>query len=400
MTLALVAQIVFFSALALLVYTYVGYPALMFVLSRIHGLPVKRANIFPRVSMIIAAHNEEADIAAKLENALALEYPPGWLEIVVASDCSADRTDDIVRSYAPRGVKLYRQEQHYGKTIAQNSAVKHTSGEILVFSDATTMYRPDAVRQIVRPFADPTVGCVAGQLVYEDRTATVVGDGCKSYWGYEKMIKQSESEVCSLIGVSGCLYAVRRSCHQKLANDMIDDFVIATEIRLQGLRTVYEPAAISSEDTNQKGKDEFRMRVRVIQQTFSALQRYSEVLSLPQQGMFAFQMISHKVMRYLVPAFLLLAFVANALLVREHLVYSMTFFAQVACYALAVLGWAGDKLSLKLGSFALPYYFVLANAAIVIAFIKFMRGESRVVWQSVRNGPLPNETKAEQTAGA
>jgi cellulose synthase/poly-beta-1,6-N-acetylglucosamine synthase-like glycosyltransferase len=398
MTVVLLAQVIFFGALALLFYTYIGYPFLMFILSRVYALPVKRANIFPRVSMIIAAHNEEAEIAAKLENALALDYPRDKFEVVVASDCSSDRTDEIVKSYAARGVKLYRQEQHFGKTIAQNSAVKVTNGEILLFSDATTIYRPDVVRKIVRPFADPTVGCVAGQLVYEDRKATVVGDGCKSYWGYEKMIKQSESEVCSLIGVSGCLYAVRRSCHQKLANDMIDDFVIATEIRLQGLRTVYEPEAISTEDTNKKGKDEFRMRVRVIQQTFSALQRYSEVLSLQKQGLYAFQMISHKVMRYLVPTFLLSALLANTLLIHEHLVYSVSFFAQLACYLLAALGWLGDKLGLKLGSFSLPYYFVLANTAIVQAFIKHMRGESRVVWQSVRDNKLQTEAKASQTA--
>jgi cellulose synthase/poly-beta-1,6-N-acetylglucosamine synthase-like glycosyltransferase len=398
MTVVLLAQLVFFLALALLVYTYLGYPALMFVLSRVYARPVKRANIVPRVSMIIAAHNEEADIAAKLENALALDYPKERFEIVVASDCSSDRTDEIVKSYAPRGVKLYRQTQHFGKTIAQNSAVRITSGEILLFSDATTMYQPDVARKIVRPFADPTVGCVAGQLIYVDRKATVVGDGCTSYWGYEKMIKESESVVCSLIGVSGCLYAVRRSCHQKLANDMIDDFVIATEIRLQGLRTVYEPAAISTEDTNKQGPDEFRMRVRVIQQTFSALHRYSEVLSLGKHGLYAFQMISHKVLRYLVPVFLLLILLANGMLLHEQLIYSVSFFAQVACYLLAALGWAGDKLGLKLGSFALPYYFILANTAIVMAFVKFMRGESRVVWQSVRDNKLPPEAKAGQTA--
>jgi cellulose synthase/poly-beta-1,6-N-acetylglucosamine synthase-like glycosyltransferase len=398
MNLALLAETVFLTALALLFYTYIGYPMLMFVLSRVYALPVKRVTIFPRVSMIIAAHNEEADIAAKLENALALDYPRERLEIVVASDCSSDRTDEIIKSYAARGVKLYRQEQHFGKTIAQNSAVKATNGEILLFSDATTVYRSDAVRQIVRPFADPTVGCVAGQLIYHDLASTVVGDGCKSYWSYEKTIKEHESEVGSLIGVSGCLYAVRRSCHQKLGNDMIDDFVIATEIHLQGLRTVYEPLAISLEDTNKKGKDEFRMRVRVVQQTFSALQRYSEVLSLRRHGLFAFQMISHKVMRYLVPVFLLVAFTANAVLLHEHLIYSIAFFAQLAAYALGLAGLVGDKLGLKLGSFSLPYYFLLANTAVVGAFIKHMRGESRVVWQSVRDNKLPAEADVRQTA--
>jgi cellulose synthase/poly-beta-1,6-N-acetylglucosamine synthase-like glycosyltransferase len=398
MTLVLLAQVIFWAALALLFYAYIGYPVLMFVLSRLYALPFKKAEILPRISMVIAAHNEENDIEAKLENALALDYPPHLFEIVVASDCSTDRTDEIVRRFAERhpdrAIKLYQQKQHYGKTIAQNAAVSLTTGEFLLFSDATTMYRKDVARKIVQAFADPTVGCVAGQLVYEDRKSSVVGDGCKSYWGYEKFIKEAESTVCSLIGVSGCLYAVRRSCHQKLANDMIDDFVIATEIRLQGLRTVYEPDAISTEDTNKKGKDEFRMRVRVIQQTFSALQRYPQVLSLRKQGLFAFQMLSHKVMRYLVPAFLAVIFLSNALITTVHPFYFWLFYVQLAAYGLAWLGWVCDRLGIRLGPLSLPFYFVLANTAIVIAFMKFMRGETRVVWQSVREQKLASTESA------
>ena len=398
MTLVLLAQIIFWAALAMLAYAYVGYPLLMFALSRLYALPVKKAEILPRISMIIAAHNEENDIEAKLENALSLDYPPHLFEIVVASDCSTDRTDELVRRCAERRpdrtIKLYQQVQRFGKTIAQNAAVAHTTGEFLLFSDATTMYRTDVPRQIVRAFADHTVGCVAGQLVYVDRKSSVVGDGCKSYWGYEKFIKQAESEVCSLIGVSGCLYAVRRSCHQKLANDMIDDFVIATEIRLQGLRTVYEPEAISTEDTNKQGKDEFRMRVRVIQQTFSALQRYPQVLRLSEQGLFAFQMLSHKVVRYLVPLFLALILLGNATLVTLHPIYHWAFYAQLAAYGVAALGWVSDKLGIRLGPLSLPYYFVLANVAVVIAFSKFMRGETRVVWQSVREPKVPQTESA------
>jgi cellulose synthase/poly-beta-1,6-N-acetylglucosamine synthase-like glycosyltransferase len=398
MTFLLLAQIIFWAALAMLVYAYIGYPVLIFVLSRLYAFPVKKAEILPRVSLLIAAHNEENDIEVKLENTLALDYPAESLEIVVASDCSTDRTDELVLRFAERHpertIKLYRQTEHYGKTIAQNAAVSLTSGEILIFSDATTIYRTDVPRKIVRAFTDPTVGCVAGQLIYVDRQATVVGDGCKSYWGYEKFIKQAESEVCSLIGVSGCLYAVRRSCHQKLANDMIDDFVIATEIRLQGLRTVYEPEAISEEDTNKKGKDEFRMRVRVIMQTFSALQRYPQVLRVRAQGMYAFQMLSHKVMRYLVPAFLLALWLVNPLLVNEHPFYRWAFYAQMAAYGVAMLGWAFDKFGVRLGPLSLPYYFVLANLAIVKAFFKFMRGESRVVWKSVREQKLPQTGSA------
>jgi cellulose synthase/poly-beta-1,6-N-acetylglucosamine synthase-like glycosyltransferase len=379
------AEIIFIVALALIVYTYAGYPALMFLLSRFYAWPVNQAEITPRVSVIIAARNEERDIEDKINNTFALDYPPDKLEIVVASDCSTDRTEEIVRRYSRRGVKLYRQTFHLGKTVAQNNAVRMSSGEILVFSDATTLYTPDTLRKIVRSFADPKVGCVAGQLVYVDRSKSATGNGCRSYWSYEKFLKKCESRVGSMIGVSGCLYALRRSCHQRLGNAMIDDFVVATEIHLQGLRTIYEPEAICTEDTNRRGRDEFRMRVRVIEQTISALARYRRIFSLRHQGQFAFQMLSHKVLRYAVPFWLIAAFGANLALVDKTFdLYEYTLLTQVALYVAALIGWAGDSLKLRLGPLAIPWYFVLVNAASFVALMKYLRGDERVVWESVR----------------
>src|SRR5215475_11126029 len=217
---AMIAQVVFVAAVAMIAFIYVGYPALMFALSLILRRPVRREDITPRVSIIIAAYNEERDIEAKLKNTLAFDYPRDRMEIIVASDCSTDRTDEIVRGFSAQGVILCRQPERFGKTIAQNRAVKASSGAILVFSDATTMYEPDAIRKIVRSFADPEVGCVAGQLIYVDAAASAVGKGCRSYWGYEKFLKRCESDVGSLVGVSVCLYAVRRICHAQLASDM------------------------------------------------------------------------------------------------------------------------------------------------------------------------------------
>src|SRR5215475_5447931 len=308
---SMIAQVVFIAAMAMMAFIYAGYPALMFAISLMFRRPVRRDDITPRVSVIIAAYNEERDIEAKLNNTLALDYPSDRMEIIVASDCSTDRTDEIVRSFRSQGVILRRQPERFGKTVAQNRAAKAASGEILVFSDATTMYEPDAIRKIVRSFADPEVGCVAGQLIYMDASSSAVGKGCRSYWGYEKFLKRCESRIGTLIGVSGCIYAVRRICHARLANDMIDDFVIATEIHLQGLRTVYEPEAIAMEDTNLRARDEFRMRVRVIKQTLSALGRYSHALNPFRHKMFAFQMIAHKVLRYAIPIPLIAALGAS-----------------------------------------------------------------------------------------
>jgi cellulose synthase/poly-beta-1,6-N-acetylglucosamine synthase-like glycosyltransferase len=381
----MLAEIIFVGVALLIAYTYIGYPLLVFVLSRLFSRPVRQDDFTPKVSVIIAAHNEELNLGAKIENTLALDYPREKLEIVVASDCSTDRTDEIAQQYADRGVILHRQEERHGKTMAQKAAVKASSGEILVFSDATTNYQPEALRKIVRSFADSQVGCVAGQLVYVDRAATAVGQGCRSYWGYEKFIKRSESRLGSLIGVSGCLYAVRRICQVRLANQMIDDFVIATEIHLQGLRTIYEPAAISTEDTNKRSRDEFQMRVRVIAQTMRALYRYRRILNLRQHGMYAFQMLSHKVLRYAVPFFLLTVLISNWLLADNSDLYRYIFIGQVAFYASAAIGWLAERIGIKVGPLAMPYYFVLVNVASIVAFLRFLGGGTQVVWEPLRD---------------
>lgn len=380
----LIAQTIFLTTVALIGFVYAGYPLLMFIFSRLYGKSARRAPIRPRVSLIIAARNEEKAIGEKLENALSLDYPKAKFEIIVASDASTDRTDEIVRSFAGRGVILHRQEKRHGKTRAQHRAAGASSGDILIFSDATTIYEPDAVEKIIRNFADPNVGCVAGQLVYLDDKSSAVSSGCKSYWNYEKRLKEWESSFHSLIGVSGCLYAVRRSCYAKFAKDMIDDFVIAIEIHMQGLRTIYEPLAISKEDANRRTKDEMRMRIRVIEQTITALYNYREVLNLQKHGQFAFQLLCHKVLRYLIPAFLMVALIANYFAWEGTNFFMYTFIAQIGVYLAALGGYLGDRFNYKLGPLAIPYYFMLVNIATVRAFIKFIRGEGHVVWEPVR----------------
>jgi cellulose synthase/poly-beta-1,6-N-acetylglucosamine synthase-like glycosyltransferase len=378
------AEIIFISSLGLIAYACFGYPLFIFVLSRLRERPICKRDITPSVSVIIAAHNEERDIATKIENTLALDYPVEKLEIIVASDASTDRTDDIVRGYADRGVILHRQNERLGKTMVQNSAAEASSGQVLVFTDATTEYQSDAVRRIVRCFADPQVGCVSSRLIYVDRSRTSVGRGCRSYWSYEEFLRRSESRAGSMIGVTGCLYAVRRASYTPLAHDMCSDFVIASEIHLKGLRTVDERDAISLEDTNNRSRDEFRMRVRIMEQTMNALSRYREVLNLRRHGIFAFQMLSHKVMRYAVSPLLFVALISNLLILNQSEAYTATMAAQAAFYAAALTGWILARFGAKIGPLALPYYFVLAQVAIMVAFVKHVRGETHVVWEPLR----------------
>ena len=384
MSLSALAEVVFWLSAAALGYTYAGYAALVWAVARLRPRAVGRAEWTPTVTVIITAYNEERDLAAKLENTLALDYPKDRLEVVVASDCSGDRTDEIARSFAARGVRLHRQEVRLGKTAAQNAAVELARGEIVLFSDATTMYEPDVLRVMMPNFADASVGCVAGRLVYVDPGQSSVGRGARSYWGYETFLKRQESRACSLIGVSGCLYAVRRSAYRPLEEDACSDFIIATEMVEQGLRAVYEPDAVSVETTNQRADKELRMRVRVIAQTYTDLWRHRAMLNPLRAGFYAVELVSHKVLRYAVPVFLVASFAASAALAPRSWFYALAFAAQVLFYLAALASFLLERAGLRVPVLALPQYFVLANLAAVLAFVKFLRGERYARWEPIR----------------
>jgi cellulose synthase/poly-beta-1,6-N-acetylglucosamine synthase-like glycosyltransferase len=378
------ATITFWAGAAALLYAYAGYPALVWLVSRVRPRAVRRGSAEPSVSVVITAYNEERDLRAKLENTLALDYPVEKLEVIVASDCSSDRTDDIAREFAPRGVRLHRQAERLGKTAAQNAAVAIAHGEVILFSDATTLYQRDVLRAMTPNFADATVGCVAGRLVYVDTSGSAVGSGAKSYWGYETFLKTHESRACSLIGASGCLYAVRRAAYVPLYNEACSDFIIATKMVEQGLRAIYEPAAVCTEETNRQAAKEFRMRVRVIAQTYTDLWRHRALLNPFRGGFYSIELLSHKVMRYLVPVFLALTLFSSLSLAGRAPFYTLAAVAQVAFYAAALLGWLLGRLGLRSRLLALPAYFVLSNAAAVVAFYKFLRGERYARWEPIR----------------
>ena len=377
-------EAIFWLSVAAIGYAYVGYPLLLLLLSRIRPKPVKSGQWTPSVTVVIAAYNEERDLAAKLENTLALDYPPSQLEILVTSDCSSDRTDEIARSFASRGVRLHRQEERHGKTAAQNAAVTKARGEIIVFSDATTHYRPDVLRLMMPAFADKSVGCVTGRVIYQDDKDSNVGTGTQSYWNYEFFLKRHESTVCSLIGVCGCMYAVRASAYIPLYNEACSDFIIATTMVEQGLRAVYVPEAVCTEEPNRQAKKELAARVRIISQTFADLWRNRSVLNPFRSGFYAVQLWSHKLMRYLVPVFLISIFIASVFLARQNAFYAVVFVIQVAFYLAALVSWALERLGVTFSVLALPQYFVITNLASLIAFVKFLTGERYTRWEPSR----------------
>lgn len=324
------AQIVFWTSAVALVYTYAGYPIFVYAVSLLFPKRVKRADFEPNLTVLITAYNEERDIRAKIKNTLELDYPKEKLEILIASDGSTDETDKIVEEFAAEDVRLFRQEGRVGKTVTQNNAVEQVTGEIILFSDATAMYQPDVLRRMLPNFADETVGCVAGKLIYVDDSRSDVGKGAKSYWNYETFIKESESLACSLIGASGCLYAVRKSAYKPMYPEACSDFLIATKIYEQGLRSVYESTAICTEETNRQTGKELQMRVRVISQTLTDLWRNRRMLNPLRSGFFAVELISHKLMRYAAPLFLILVLISTAILVSSSTVFALAFVLQIA----------------------------------------------------------------------
>lgn len=381
----IIAQTIFSVSVLTLFYTYIGYPVLVWVISLLRPKTVKRFACEPFVTILITAYNEEKDIRAKLENTLKIDYPREKLEILVASDGSTDKTDEIVKEYAGKGIRLFRQEGRKGKTYTQNKAVEQTNCEIILFSDATTAYQPNVLREITPNFSDETVGCVAGKLIYVDDSESNVGKGAKGYWNYETFLKISESRACSLIGASGCLYAVRKSAYQPMYPEACSDFLICTVVYRQGLRSIYEPNAICTEETNQRSDKELMMRVRVISQTFTDLWRNRDMLNPLRAGFYSVELISHKILRYMVPFFLVLILFSSLILAAYSLFFAVLLFLQAAFYLTAFLGWMLEKKNVSIGILAMPLYFVLANAASAIAFYKFLSGETFTRWEPIRD---------------
>jgi len=385
------AQIIFLTGSGAIFYAYAGYPLLVWLVSRVRPKNVKRGNFEPFVTILITAYNEEKDIRGKLEDTMAIEYPREKLEILVASDGSSDKTDAIVKEFANRGIKLFRQEGRVGKTFTQNKAVEQSAGEIILFSDATTMYQPDVLRRMLPNFADATVGCVAGKLIYIDDSKSGIGQGAKSYWNYETFLKESESRACSLIGASGCLYAVRKSAYQPMYAEACSDFLICTKIYEQGLRTVFEPNAVCTEETNRQAGKELQMRVRIISQTFTDLWRNRRMLNPLKSGFYAVELISHKLFRYAVPLFLFLIFFSSAVLAVSSKVFELIFWLQIVFFAVVLLTWILERGKKNVGVLAIPLYFVLTNTASVIGFYKFLRGEKFTRWEPIREAKQPDK---------
>jgi len=335
---------------------------------------IRKADIRPTVTLIIAAYNEEVAIREKIENSLVLEYDKNKLEIIVASDCSTDKTDEIVRDYRNHGVRLVRLSERGGKTAVQNLAVKEAKGEILVFSDATTSYRTDTIQKIARFFADESVGCVGGKLLFKRKKGIIFGGEKNVIEEYDQYIKQRESEIQTIFGVNGCLYAVRKHLYESLSNNLTSDFVLPLKIIEKGYRVIYEPEALSFEEPCANARAEFKRKIRTVRAGITGLVNMRSLLNPFKRPFIFWGLVSHKLLRWLVPYFLLLAFGANLTLLGENDFYKGCLIFQILIYAFTLTGYFLEKTRYKVKIFPITFNFMMLNLAAIYGFVEFLKG--------------------------
>ena len=377
-------EVGFWVCLGLVLYTYGGYPLVIFLLARMIGQDVRKADLQPKVTVLIAAFNEEGEIEHTVTNKLSQDYPQDRLEIIVISDGSTDRTDEIVQNLTNRNrdrIKFLRQEPRQGKTQALNKAIAHATGDILVFSDANSIYAPDAIRRLVRGFADPTVGYVTGRMIYTNPEGAGVGEGSSTYMGYENLLRTLETRLGSIVGVDGGIDAIRQELYVPMRPDQLPDFVLPLNVVEQGKRVVYEPDALSYEPVLTRAADEFRMRVRVVLRALWALYDKRNLLNPLRFPLFAWQLLSHKVLRYAAFLPLIGFFIFNAGLIGLNRFYLWLFVLQLGAYGFAAVGHLLRGLPARAAKLLMPYYFVIVNVACALAFWKFLNREKMVIWQ-------------------
>ena len=389
---------VFWISVFFIFYAYFGYPLALYTLSFFRSRKVNRDPEFlPHASFIITVHNEEQRIRGKIENTLALDYPADKLEIIFASDASTDNTDEIVKSYS--GLKLVRSPERKGKEYAQKIAVEQAAGEVLVFSDVATILDPDGLRQIVSNFADDTVGCVSSTDKFIDAEGLISGEG--AYVKYEMFLRNLESRINTLVGLSGSFFAARKTVCENWAPDIQSDFNTVLNAVKMGLKAICDPHSIGYYKNITDEKKEFDRKARTVLRGVHVLMRNSSLLSPQKYGLFAWQLFSHKLCRWLVPIFMIIAFVSNAAIFLSSGLLFVLFLLQLAFYGLAISYYAqikymkdisidsiqNSKLKNFFFSFAkLSYYFVSANMSILAAWWRFIKGQKTTFWEpSERN---------------
>jgi len=365
-------------------FTYFVYPLVLLLLNKLFPFKPERRNVCPYVSIIISAYNEEKDIYNKIKNTLELNYPSNSLEILIGSDGSNDRTASIVEAFNDRRICFFNYSENRGKTAVQNDLVIHAKGKILIFTDAASFLAVDAIKNMVRNFADDRVGCVAGKMRFINIDINLTTQSQGLYWRYEAKLRELESRIGSLIGVDGPLYAVRRDCYVSLENSAISDFLTPMLVLEKGKKVVLESEAIVDEDPTLKAKQEFATRRRIILRGLIGIANYARLLNPFKHPVLAFQIISHKVLRWFVgPLLMLNAFACVSL--STHWLFKIILIMYAIFVFISALGWLAAHFGKNYKILCIPYYFVLVNLAATVGIVDFFRKKRATSWKPVRN---------------
>lgn len=372
-------------SLGLVAYVFAGYPALMGLLARLRPRPVLGdPDHRPTLSLVVVAHNEVAVIEEKLRNSAELDYPADRLELIVVADGSDDGTPERVREIP--GVRLLFEPERRGKLTAMNRAARQARHEIIVFSDANNLYSRDALLELVVPFADPVVGVVTGRKAIADDTGRPLDETESLYWRYESQIKAWENAAGSVTGVAGEILAFRREAFPELeTGTMNDDFVQAMTAAAHGWRVAYAPRAISLERASASIEDEAVRRARLVTGRLQAMGKVLPAL-VARDPRLAWQVVSHKGMRPLVPGFLLVALLSSGTTARRSRGGRAIVAGQIAFVAAALAGWRGERTGQRHRLTYLPFYFVRMNVATTRGIRDFVTGRRESVWQRVERG--------------
>jgi cellulose synthase/poly-beta-1,6-N-acetylglucosamine synthase-like glycosyltransferase len=372
--------IIFLLSSILLLYVYAGYPALMYVASKINDQkqqnPVKPETA-PSVTLIVAAYNEEDIIENKIENSLSIQYP-GDLEIVVFSDASSDDTDEIVRSYESQ-VKLERIEGRVGKTECQNQVVAQTDSDVVVFSDANSIYEPDAITELVRGIKSGA-DCVIGELQYQGGQVSEES----LYWRIERAIKRGESATGNVVAGNGAIYAVERESYIPLPSDEISDFAEPLAILRNSGRIKYNSSAIATEQTSDNISGEFSRRVRISTRAWHTMAKYRELLSPMGNLEISIKLLSHKVLRWLTPIYFGTILLLSVSLSYQSRLFTILLVAETLLLSIGIIGWIAEQynLSIKSATVSIPQYLLIENIGLLIGGLNLVRGKNIVSWET------------------
>ncbi|MCM8775343.1 MAG: glycosyltransferase family 2 protein [Candidatus Omnitrophica bacterium] len=370
-------KLFFWMIAAAIVYTYLGYPAILAAARRLCTRRASKGPYEPSVSIIISAFNEEKVIERKLTNLLALEYPETKLEILVGSDGAIDLTDMIVSKFHTPRIRFFRFVQNLGKPHVLNALVKEARGEVIVFTDSRQEFEPRAVRALVENFNDPAVGCVSGELHFRNVGTSGVSRGMNAYWRYEKFLRKAESDIHSMLGATGAIYAIRKNLYPELPVDiLVDDMYIPLAIVAAGYRAVFDHEAEAYDETSEEGSQEFTRKVRTLTGNYQVFQRLPHLFD-PFRSPVAFQLFSHKLLRLMAPFALILLFAINAALAGEPF-YAFFLAGQIAFYGIAGLEVLAKT---KRGIAFVPYTFCLLNAAALMALVRFLTRPQTAAWK-------------------